>query len=93
MVTKHKETKAERKIKRDGNHQLERRRNLTSKAASTLSATGIETAVEIIYQDAATIGDLGHMNAAIGRRLQLESLKLRLGVYRRMPPEKQLFLK
>lgn len=73
--------------------EMERRRDLRARVASTTSSSGIENAVEIIYQDAASIGDLGHMNAAIGRRLQLESLKLRLGVYRRMPPEKQMFLK
>ena len=82
-----------RKKTKKTNETMERRRNLVSKTASTTSSTGIESAVEIIYQDAATIGDLGHMNAAIGRRLQLESLKLRLGVYRRMPVSKQKFLR
>lgn len=83
-----KKTKAARKR----GHSMERRKDLRDKGASTLTATGIENATEIIFQDAASIGDLSHMNAAIGRRLQLESLKIRMGAYRRIPLGKQLFL-
>lgn len=71
----------------------ERRRDLRKKNSSTINATGIENAVETIYQDAASVGNLGYMLNAIGKRLQLESLKIRTGVYRRLPVAKQLFLR
>lgn len=61
-------------------------RDLRAVSASTLTAQGLEQAIERCYQSAAEEAEIGHMLNSIGKRLSLEGLRVRVGLYAKKTP-------